>query len=479
VSAPAGARAIVGVRVSAVGEWDAETATSAPDQRAWGQRRAELAGWPIVGTAEDLSVPGDAWAERAGLWAGVEAIERGDAEVLLYQNTKRFARDPELGFHVLGRIERAGGWLVLGDCPDGAPAAMLGLMLGQGKDDHDEKKAYIRVAKKRALDRGDYMSGRAPVGYVFNRDAGELREPDAAPRKLIPSADADAVRELFRMSAAGVGSVTLAAHLKARTGRAYYPASMFSLLRNRAYRGEVRFGAVVIPDAHAAIVSEEEWLAAQRVRSPRLKKSGTKSLLAGIARCASCGRKMGADFSRGGGIYKCPRTPVGSCAAPASIKIADLDRYVLNAVDKWAEASGEADRPHAVEMADEIAAARAIERDAEEDLETWAIDSAGLPRPAVQKGLQARQERLQEARERRQGLEAVSASASARTTYRELAGTMDVAETRHLLGSIIERVAVTRGTRFHKIPLSERVRIVWIEDDAGGGGERTPAQDLI
>src|SRR4029077_2677199 len=102
----------------------------------------ERRGWELVDVQEDLSVKGDVWDERLGLWAAVEAIEAGAAEVLMFQNTKRLARDVELGFHVRRRVENAGGWLVLGDVPDGAPSAMVGLMLGQGQDDHDEKKGY-------------------------------------------------------------------------------------------------------------------------------------------------------------------------------------------------------------------------------------------------------------------------------------------------------------------------------------------------
>jgi len=472
-TAPAGARAIVGVRVSAVGERDHETATSAPDQRKWGTATCAAREWPIVGTAEDLSVPGDVWNERRGLWAGVEAIERGEADVLLYQTTKRLARDVELGFHVKRRVEAAGGWLVLGDCPDGAPSAMLGLMLGTGEDDHAEKKSYLRVAKQRALDRGDYLARRPPIGYVWNQDAGEERDPELPARALVPGPAAGAVAEAFRLRAAGASDSELAAFLERETGSAYDPRSIAGIFRNRAYRGERVYAGETTSGTHAAIVSEEEWVAGQRVARRRIKRSGTKSLLAGIARCASCGRKLSYDASGSAPTYRCPRDHSRpKCPAPASIKADVLDDYVWSEAVKWAYASGEADQPISAGLDDQLAAARALVREAEADLDAWAEDSAGLKRETVQKGLQARQERLQAAERRAAMLEDVSAAAGARVTFRELLAEdgsglrapLETAERRQLLASIIERVDVRRGVRFQAIPVGERAQIVWIED---------------
>ena len=476
-SPPAGARAIVGVRVSAVGERDAETATSAPDQRKWGAGEAERRALEIVGLAEDLSVPGDMdhSEERLGLWEAVEAIEAGDAEVLMFQTTKRFARDVELGFHVRRRIEKAGGWLVLGDCPDGAPKAMVALMLGQGEDDHDEKKDYLRTAKANALAKGAYLAKVAPVGYRFNLgEDGERANPDpeASPRSLWPSEDAAAVASMFRLRAAGASDSELARYLESETGRTYDPRSIAGIFRNRAYRGERVYAGETTSGAHPQIVTEEEWMAAQRKPRRRIKRSGTKSLLAGIARCAACGRKLAYDGSGDAPTYRCPRDhKEPKCPARASIKVADLDAWVWSEAVKWAEESGAAEEPIDAGLDHEIAAARALVREAAEDLDAWAIASAGLPLGTVQKGLQARQERLQEAETRLAGLEDASAAASAKVTFRELvaggvgiAAPLDTAERRQLLASIIERVDVTRGARFQTIPVGERASIHWIED---------------
>jgi len=462
------------VRVSAVGERDAETATSAPDQRKWGAGEAERRALEIVGLAEDLSVPGDMdhSEERLGLWQAVEAIEAGDAEVLMFQTTKRFARDVELGFHVRRRIEKAGGWLVLGDCPDGAPKAMVALMLGQGEDDHDEKKSYFAVAKETALANGQYLARRPPIGFQWNEDAGEAYDPERAPHALALAETAPAVAEMFRLRPTGISDSELARYLEAETGISYDPRSIASVFRNRAYRGERVYAGQVTEGAHPAIVTEEEWQAAQR-RPRGVKRSGVKSLLAGIARCASCGRKLSLDRSGSAPTYRCPRDhKAPKCPAPASIKADVLDEWVWSEAVKWAKASGAADQPIDAGLDDQLAAARALVREAREDLDLWAEDSAGLPRETVRKGLQARQERLQDAETKVEGLEDLSQAAGARVTFNELLeaegsglrAPLGLAERRQLLDSIILRIDVRRGVRFKSIPVAERAEIFWIED---------------
>jgi hypothetical protein len=104
-----------------------------------------------------------------------------------------------------------------------------------------------------------------------------------------------------------------------------------ALLRNRVYLGELSVGKHVNPSAHEALVTEEEWLAAQRHRFARATRSGrSPALLAGLVRCASCGHLM----SRGGGgrghtVYACHRAhSAGECPRPAAVTATTLERCV-------------------------------------------------------------------------------------------------------------------------------------------------------
>lgn len=442
-SPPAGARAIGGVRVSAVGERDADTATSAPEQREWARWECERRGLQFVGSEEDLSVPGDVWEERRGLWAAVEAIEDGRAEVLMFQNTKRLAREIELGAHVLRRVEAAGGWLVIGDCPDGAPKAMFALMLGQGQDDHEEKKAYMRAAKIAAVDKGVNV-GKVPFGYV--RGEGGRLEID-----LVRAA---VVRELFELRAAGGSWRELGALFLLRTGRPRAQAALAHMLANRKYLGTVWFEELENTEAHEAIVSEELFQAANRPRrgpAPR-RGPGVKSLLAGIARCGTCGGPLNSTISGTKKypirVYKCVQGRLaGICDAPVMANEAKVDAIALADVWDWLEGRGEADRLYTVTDEAEISAAKVELEAAEADATMWAAESIGLPAEAIRAGSQARAARIEELAGRLGELEAANQITAARITLRQLWPTLERDELRYLLGEIGLLVRVTRAPR--------------------------------
>lgn len=112
-------------------------------------------------------------------------------------------------------------------------------------------------------------------------------------------------------------------------------------LQSRVYRGELHFGPHWVPnlDAHEALVSEEEWQAANSVRIPRTPPAGHKrkkrknpawlpaddALLTGLVRCAECRYMMtplkNSYQCRGGGAG-------GRCPHQSAIHIDKLDAYV-------------------------------------------------------------------------------------------------------------------------------------------------------
>ena len=106
------------------------------------------------------------------------------------------------------------------------------------------------------------------------------------------------MRELFELRAGGASYGDVLAHFEAATGRSSARQTVFAMLKNRAYLGELRYGrgadALVNAGAHAPIVELELFEAVQRVNEARSRRSGirpakAKSLLAGIAKCESAG----------------------------------------------------------------------------------------------------------------------------------------------------------------------------------------------
>lgn len=71
-----------------------------------------------------------------------------------------------------------------------------------------------------------------------------------------------------------------------------YPAAAAARWCRRL--GELRFGDLVTPNSHPAIVPPDIWRAVQRMRSPRGRRAKSERLLArlGVLRCGSCGARM-------------------------------------------------------------------------------------------------------------------------------------------------------------------------------------------
>ena len=104
-------------------------------------------------------------------------------------------------------------------------------------------------------------------------------------------------------------------------------SSVFRTLSRRVYLGVAHWGERENLHAHAAIVDQELWDAAQRrprgYRQPR--RSEDVALLSGIARCAGCRFTISRALSQCAGgsrqFYRCRVTRVsGRCRAPAAIR---------------------------------------------------------------------------------------------------------------------------------------------------------------
>jgi hypothetical protein len=173
----------------------------------------------------------------------------------------------------------------------------------------------------------------------------EQRWADPVVGQLVLGGQAEQVRALFRLRAAG-GSWSECARLMEsrgvpnRKGEPFWLLSAVqAIIRNPVYRGEAylrskgkQAGDFVNPEAHEPIVDAILWRKAQpKQGTPRRSSEG--ALLAGILRCACCGRRL----SPSGGYYRCrPRMVTGpECPAPASAPRVELEALVLRGFFDW------------------------------------------------------------------------------------------------------------------------------------------------
>lgn len=445
------------VRVSRVGAREGDSFLSPELQAEKVARLAAEHGYRIVETFEDLDESGGKW-NRPAFQRARSGLLDGRAVALVAATQSRIARSTRDLLRTQDELTDVGARLIVGDLDvpdDGNGRMMRTIVAAMDEGYRSRSREQFAEAKAKAVANGKYISKTPPLGYDRTEDG-----------RLTPNAFAPAVRDAFLLAARGASRTELVELIAAKTERRLDVRSIGGILRNRAYIGYSVHGEFVNESAHEPIVTPEEFAAAQPRPGKLRRQPRAKSLLAGIARCASCGRKMGSTTS-GTGIrtYRCPRNSGSAepCPAPATIKEEWLDVYVIEAVRSWARAEGLEDDP--IEVADpERELGASIERlqRAEAERDAYAVETAGLGIPArtIALGLAAREEAVREAQEAVDAARDADGAAAAKTTLRELWPTLANVDRRFLIGSVVERVAVS-PRRVPGEPVGSRARIIW------------------
>jgi site-specific DNA recombinase len=297
-------------------------------------------------------------------------------------------------------------------------------------------------AKRRAVARGVPPFPNVPPGYR-RREDGRL-EPH--PKESAAVADA------FRLRAEGATVMEVREHLR-RHGieRTFHGTT--ALLASRIVLGELRFGEIVNPESHPAIVDPATWQAVQRMRSPRGRRAKSERLLArlGVLRCGTCGARMVVGSSNHGAyaLYRCP--PVGDCPRRVTISAELAEEVVVEAVKGLLEGMrGTASIAEGVADAE-----RALEQ-AERELDAAVRAFSGLD------DVEAARERLSALRDerdrKRDRLAELQAAADA-ATVTVAAGDWDLLtldERRALIRAIVERAVVAPGRGRDRITIEPR-----------------------
>lgn len=330
-------RAIGVVRVSQVAGRSGESFASPAEQRDRISAACERDGLALVETIEELDVSGGTPLERRdGMRRAVEAVEAGDAAVIVVAYFDRLVRSLAVQGELVERVERAGGQVLAvdtgavtnGSAGQWMQATTLGMMAEYQRRTAAERSGE---AQARAVARGVCPFPSIPPGYrrvgKWQRREGAL-EPDPA---VVPI-----VLRAFELRAAGATLAVVRDHLVANgIGRSYHGVG--HLLESRIYLGEIHFGDLVNLEAHEAIVPRELWQAVQRVKVPRGRRAKSDRLLArlGVLRCGSCDARMVVASSNNGRYYsyRCP--PHGNCPRHVSIGAELVEDLVVDQVREW------------------------------------------------------------------------------------------------------------------------------------------------
>ena len=452
-----------------------EVSISIDDQRAaiaaWaGRERVKLA--PEI---VERGVSGStSWRERE-LGKAVEACEQGQAAGIVVAWQDRLSRENGLATaEVWQALERAGvRFVAVGDGIDTATGdheLLFSIKAAIARDQWKRYRANWINARKNAIERGVHPSTYAAIGYRRNRVeprlsgaaraslSPEQRWADPVVGQLVPSEQAEHIRALFTLRAAGGSWSECAQLMESRAapnpkGEPFWLLSTTqAIIRNPVYRGEAylrskgkQAGDFVNPDAHEPIVDGLLWRKAQP-KEGKPRRSAEGALLAGILCCASCGRRL----SPSGRYYRCrPRMVTGpACPAPANAPTVEVEalltRDFLSAIAYRPAAPLP---PDLTQLEQAVALAKAGEAKWEEAVTGGEFDPA-----TALKGHAAAKARREEAEEKLAEQRAAAGLDIERVTLAERWQTLTVAERRRTLQAFGVTAHVRRKQGWIKLP---------------------------
>jgi DNA invertase Pin-like site-specific DNA recombinase len=463
------------IRVSKVGSRSGDSFISPAVQRerieSWGQLHDAALTWH----EPELDVSGGTM-RRPIFDQIMERIRRGESDGLIVAKLDRFARTLVGALSTLEEFERYHAVLVSVadnlDLSTPMGRAFLRMLLVFAELERDRISESWKIAGSSAVRRGIHIAKYTPVGY----DKG----PD---KRLVPNAEAAAIREAFLMRGAHLSRMEIARRLdqlapRPNGGRWTSPM-VDRVIANRVYLGYAYRGQQVNKEAHEPIVTLAEWQAANLAPARGAARSKKPNLLGGIVRCAACRYVLAPGKSRWGGTgenalgYRC-RTihTAGVCPEPASVNARKLEDYVESV---WRAQL--AQETLAVEdVSDAVQGASQALSAAEEELAAFAADLTA--RRLLGDGYHAALEERTRAVERARIELQRSLVRTPRHEPIEGYDDLDVSDRKRILGSSIDAVFVKRA--HSRVPVEQRVTIVWrgegLEDLPRRGRDNGPVR---
>lgn len=458
---------------------------------------------------QDIDISGAAKnADRPGLMRLLADVESGYIDDVIVGYLSRLGRSMidvlanvqalnALGATVYLARERLA---IVPNDPSGTSTVILAVFAAVAEMERERLRESLRRNNKAARDRG--VSIQVPYGYrrsdgrgsvlVFDeRDAfGELPDGD----ERISTTPADVVRDVYArrlqgigisaiandLNAAGVPTPTMLEHRRGdrkQPGAALWrPTTVENMIKTHTYKGVIPVGVAfegegrsrratayeLLPGGHDALVSDDDWTAAQS--SGRATRNGStgNALLTGLVRCSSCSRTMRPGITsaknrhgnpaRARLRYYCPNS---DCPRQAHIMREGVDAYVVEqllegAVVREQELAGEHD---------ELERARTDVDAAVAEYDVFVSRSGALPTDVFARGNAQHKQRLESAQRRLSALEARSTPNLAQTLH-DFAD-LELETQRNVLDALLDAVVIKPAPgRGNAGVLSERVVLI-------------------
>ena len=164
---------------------------------------------------------------------------------------------------------------------------MVGVLSAFAQMERETIKARTMMGKEAAVKSGRFIFPRVPFGY--KRDPG----PDGKNVLTPDPFESVIVKDIYQLYRQGLSLAAVWKRINAKYGHVIADGTIGQIIGNPVYKGCVRIHGQAMPGRHEAIVSEEDWEAANARMKTNRSFYPSSGLLTGIVYCGDCGARLG------------------------------------------------------------------------------------------------------------------------------------------------------------------------------------------
>lgn len=322
-------------------------------------------GYNVVRTYEEI-VSADTIAGRPQVQALLAAVEAGEYTGVLVNDADRLARGDGIDQGVMKQAFYSSGTLIITpfktfDPSDPSDEDYFDFSMFMARFEYRKIKQRMQTGRARSAAEGNYLGTRVPFGYL------RVKRADRAGYTLVPDPEsADVVRMMYHWYAGGDSANAIAIKLndmgvRTSLGYTWIPSTVRHTLQNPAYIGtsswakrvkrirsvggvrtetrEVNPDPIIVEGAHEPLVDRETWDTVQRIfasheRRPKNTASPLVNPMAGLIRCALCGKSMQMSIDHPGVSKPIIKCTTRGCPT-TSIRAEILELAILDALRGW------------------------------------------------------------------------------------------------------------------------------------------------
>lgn len=249
--------------------------------------------------------------ERGALGAFIAAIENGKVKkgsYLIVESLDRLSREEVIdALEIFLKIIRAGINIVTlvdnhlyskASVKANFTELIISIAVMSRAHDESKMKSYRRTerwkkAKEQARETGKKITRKIPFW---------LSLPDRDGEFVVKDQESQVVKRIFDLASNGYGYTKISQHLNQNgiqppgSSSSWCTSTVGTMIRNKTVLGHLEMKDGVIENYYPAVITVEEWTAAQPKTIPKRRSSARKAnLFTGLLHCGDCGGRMQVD----------------------------------------------------------------------------------------------------------------------------------------------------------------------------------------